>query len=72
MAILGEIIKENSFKIKVRPDRVVSDVTFNREFLQIRTYAKNDNNRERGSKQNLQFTKEKALEFSEIINQFLK
>ena len=72
MAILGEIIKENSFKIKVRPDRVVSDVTFNREFLQIRTYAKNDNNRERDSKQNLQFTKEKALEFSEIINQFLK
>ena len=39
--------------------------------MQIRTYAKNDLTREKGSKQNIQFTKEKASELVDLLNKFL-
>jgi hypothetical protein len=32
----------------------------------------NDLTRERGSKQNIQFSKEKAREFRDLLNEFLK
>ena len=71
MAVLGRIIKENVDDIKIRDGEVVGDVIIKREYIQIRTYAMNDLNRKRGSKQNIQFTKEKAREFRDLLNIFL-
>ena len=71
MAVLGRIIKENVDDIKIRDGEVVGDVIIKREYIQIRTYAMNDLNRKRGSKQNIQFTKEKAREFRDHLNVFL-
>ncbi|SEQ03084.1 hypothetical protein SAMN05421824_0972 [Hyunsoonleella jejuensis] len=71
MAVLGRIIKENVDDINIRAGEVVGDVIIERDYLQLRTYAMNDLNRERGSKQNIQFTKEKAREFRDLLNAFL-
>ncbi|WP_026945686.1 hypothetical protein [Algoriphagus marincola] len=71
MALLGEILIEKTDKISLRPGSVIGDVIIEKEYLQLRTYAMGDNNRERGSKQNIQFSKEKAKEFKEILEKFL-
>ena len=62
---------EKEDKINLRIGEVVGDVIIEEEFLQLRTYAMNDLTRERGSKQNIQFNKEKAKEFRDFLNQFL-
>lgn len=71
MAVLGKIIKVNNERINLRSGDVVGDVIIEKDYLQLRTYAMGDLDRERGSKQNIQFTKEKAREFRDLLNQFL-
>ncbi|MET6989136.1 hypothetical protein [Sediminicola arcticus] len=71
MAVLGRIIKVNNEHINLRSGDVVGDVTIEGDYLQLRTYAMGDLERERGSKQNIQFTKEKAREFRDLLNKFL-
>jgi len=71
MAILGRIIREKEDRINIRLGDVVGDVIIERDYLQLRTYAMGDETRERGSKQNIQFTKEKAKEFRDLLNGFL-
>ena len=71
MAVLGTIIKEKEDCISIRQGDVVSDVIIEKQYLQLRTYAMNDLTREKGSKQNIQFSKEKALEFRDLLNDFL-
>lgn len=72
MALLGEIKIEKTDKISLRVGSVLADVVIEKDFLQLRTYAMGDKNRERGSKQNIQFSKEKAMEFKEILERFLE
>jgi hypothetical protein len=72
MAILGNIIIENIGQINIRPTEVIGDVIVEGDYLQLRTYAAGDLTRERSSKQNIQFTKEKAIEFREILNRFIE
>lgn len=72
MAILGRIIKEKNERLNIRLGEVVGDIIMDREYLQLRTYAMGDQNKERGSKQNIQFTKQKAREFKEILEEFLR
>lgn len=71
MAVLGKIIKVNNERINLRSGDVVGDVIIERDYLQLRTYAMGDLDRERGSKQNIQFTKEKAREFRDLLNAFI-
>ena len=71
MAVLGKIIKVNNERINLRSGDVVGDVIIEKDYLQLRTYAMGDLDRERGSKQNIQFTKEKAHEFRDLLNEFL-
>jgi hypothetical protein len=71
MAVLGRIIREKEDRINIRNGNVISDVIIEKEYLQLRTYAINDLTREKGSKQNIQFSKEKALEFRDLLNEFL-
>ena len=71
MAILGEIFKENTDRINVRNGDVVGDVIIESDYLQLRTYALGDTDRERGSKQNIQFTREKAKEFRDLLDKFI-
>ena len=71
MAVLGRIIKEKAERINIRRGDVVGDVIMERDYLQLRTYAMGDLNRKRGSKQNVQFTKEKAREFRDLLNEFI-
>ena len=71
MAVLGKIIKVNNERINLRSGDVVGDVIIEKDYLQLRTYAMGDLDRERGSKQNIQFTKEKAREFRDLLNAFI-
>ncbi|MET7029803.1 hypothetical protein [Sediminicola luteus] len=71
MAVLGRIIIVNNEHINLRSGDVVGDVIIDRDYLQLRTYAMGDVDCERGSKQNIQFTKEKAREFRDLLNEFL-
>ena len=71
MAILGNIIIENTDRIKVRPTEVIGDIIIEGDYLQLRTYAAGDLSRENGSKQNIQFTREKAIEFRDILQRFI-
>ena len=71
MAKLGRIIIEKEDNINLRIGEVIGDVIIERDFLQLRTYAMNDLSRERGSKQNVQFSKEKAREFRDFLNEFI-
>lgn len=71
MALLGEIIKLDYEKINLRPGKVVCDITFDNKYLQLRSYRMGDINRELGSKQNIQFDKNKAREFRDLLNEFI-
>jgi hypothetical protein len=72
MALICKIITENTGSIKLRATNVVTDVLVDGDYLQLRAYAEGDNDRERGASQNLQFTKEKAIEFRDILNRFIE
>lgn len=72
MAILGTIIIEKTGSINIRPTEVIGDIIIDGDYLQLRTYAAGDVTRENGSKQNIQFTREKAVEFREILDRFIK
>lgn len=71
MAKLGRIIIEKEDKINLRIGEVVGDVIIEKEYLQLRTYSMNDLSRLRGSKQNIQFSKEKAREFRDLLSEFI-
>ncbi|WP_299397686.1 hypothetical protein [uncultured Gelidibacter sp.] len=71
MALIGKIIKEDNQYIKVRSGEVIADVNFDKEYLQLRTYAMGDTERARGCKQNIQISKEKAKELISILELFI-
>jgi multisubunit Na+/H+ antiporter MnhE subunit len=72
MAIVGKIVTLKNESINIRPGEVVADIIMDKQYLQIRTYAMGDIDRERGSKQNIQITKEKAIELKEILEIFIQ
>lgn len=71
MAILGKIVKLNNENINIRTGEVVGDIIMDNQYLQLRTYAMGDIDRERGSKQNIQLSKEKALQLKVILEEFI-
>jgi hypothetical protein len=72
MAVLGKILFENTDKISPRSGSVVGDVIIDKKYLQLRTYAMDDQERERCSKQNIQFDKRMAKEFKDILELFIE
>jgi hypothetical protein len=71
MALLGDIIFENTGKIQLRATNVVADIIIDGDYFQLRAYAEGDFNRERGAKQNIQFTRKKAIEFRNFLDKFI-
>ena len=71
MAVLGRIIRETEDKISIRQGEVIADVIIEKQYMQIRTYAMGDLDRQRGSKQNIQIDKEKAKELRDLLNEFI-
>ncbi len=71
MAIIGEIIKEGPGTVNVRSGEVLADIVTDRDFFQIRTYAMGNYDRKNGSKQNIQLTKEKAIELRKLLDDFI-
>jgi len=71
MAVIGEIIKEDQNHINIRGGEVLADVVSDKDYFQIRTYASGDYDRKNGSKQNIQLTKEKAIELRKLLNKFI-
>lgn len=71
MALLGKIIKLKNEQINLRPGKVVCDVIFDKNYLQIRSYRMGDINCELGSKQNIQFDKNTAKEIRDLLNEFI-
>jgi len=72
MAVLGKIIKLNDEHINLRSGEVVGDVIMERDYFQLRTYSMNDEDREYGAKQNVQFTKEMAKKLRYYLDQFIE
>lgn len=71
MALLGGIIFEKTDKISLRAGSVIGDIIIGKDYLQLRTYAMGDTNRERGCKQNIQLNKKTAKELKEILEEFI-
>jgi len=71
MAVISKIIKDNTASIQIRSGAVLADITFDNNFFQIRTYADGDFEREKGAKQNIQLTKEKAIELRDYLTKFI-
>lgn len=71
MAIIGKVIKLNCNKINTRGSTVLCDITHNKEYFQLRTYALGDLERKNGSKQNIQLTREKAIEIRKYLDYFI-
>ncbi|QED38631.1 hypothetical protein FK178_13310 [Antarcticibacterium arcticum] len=71
MAIIGNIINEGPGHVNVRSGEVLADIVTAKDFFQIRTYAMGDNDRKNGSKQNIQLTKEKAIELRRLLDKFI-
>ena len=71
MAIIGKIINEGPGHVNTRSGEVLADVVIDREFFQIRTYAMGDYDRKNGSKQNIQLTREKAVELRKLLDKFI-
>ncbi|WP_370391072.1 hypothetical protein [uncultured Winogradskyella sp.] len=71
MAVLGKIIRERHEHINFRSGEVVGDVIIERDYFQLRTYAKGDLERENGSKQNIQLDRDKAIELRDLLNEFI-
>lgn len=59
MAVLGRILKEKEDRISIRQGDVITDVIIEKHWMQRRTYAMGDLARDLGTKQNIQFDKEK-------------
>ena len=70
MAVIGKIINESG-EIKERAGEVVADVIINKNIFQLRTYAMGDDNRENGSKQNIQLNIDNAVELRELLDKFI-
>ncbi|MDW5289276.1 hypothetical protein [Formosa sp. PL04] len=71
MAIIGKIINEQFGKINTREGEVLCDIIHDHEFFQIRTYSMADSDRKNGSKQNIQLTKEKAIQLKKHLEDFI-
>ena len=71
MAIIGEFINEGPGQVNVRSGEVVADLVTDKDFFQIRTYAKGDKERLKGVKQNIQLTKDKAKELKVLLEKFI-
>lgn len=71
MAVISNLIIEKNENINFRSGEVIGDVIIEKDYFQLRTYAKNDHYREKGSKQNIQFDKAIAREFRDMLNEFL-
>lgn len=71
MAVLGRIIREREDRIQIRQGDVICDVIIEPIWMQLRTYAMGDLPRERGTKQNIQFDKEKAIELRDFLEEFI-
>lgn len=71
MALIGKIIRENNGLIQIRPSEVVADVLIEKDYFQLRSYASGDTEREKGSKQNIQLSKEKAKELIKLLEEFV-
>lgn len=71
MAIIGKIINEGFGKTNTRTGTVLCDLKYDNNFFQIRTYSMGDIDRTNGSKQNIQLTKEKAIEIRKYLNAFI-
>ncbi|CAM3358652.1 hypothetical protein [Zobellia roscoffensis] len=72
MAIIGKLILEKNEHINFRSGDVFGDVIIEKDYLQLRTYAKGDLERGGGSKQNVQFDKKTAKEFRAFLDEFIK
>jgi hypothetical protein len=72
MAIVGKIINEQFGTVNTRDGSVLCDIVHNKEYFQIRTYAMGDLDRKNGSKQNIQLTKEKAIQIRKYLDDFIK
>ncbi len=71
MAIIGKIINDGPGTVNIRSGEVLTDIVTDKDFFQIRTYAMGDNDRKNGTKQNLQFTRNKAIELRDLLNKFI-
>lgn len=71
MALIGKILREKVDSINIRPGEVVADVIIEKDYFQLRTYAMGDTDRDRGSKQNIQLSKEKAIEVRNLLDEFI-
>jgi hypothetical protein len=71
MGLVNKIIIENSGKIRLKALNILTDVIIDGDYLQLRAYADGDLERKRGAKQNIQFTRDKAIEFRDILNKFI-
>ena len=72
MAIIGKIINEGPGQVNVRSGEVLADIVTDKDFFQIRTYAMGDYDRKNGTKQNIQLTKEKAVELNKLLQKFIE
>jgi hypothetical protein len=71
MALIGKIIRENTGSINIRPSEVIADVIIEKDYFQLRSYAAGDTEREKGSKQNIQLSKEKAKEVIKLLEEYV-
>ena len=71
MAIVGKVINEKEGRINTRQGEVLADVVYDKDFFQIRTYAIGDKDRTNGSKQNIQLTRDKAIELKKLLDVFI-
>ncbi len=71
MAIIGRIINEGIGQVNTRSGEVLADIIMDKDFFQIRTYAMGDNDMKNGSKQNIQLTRDKAIEIRKLLDKFI-
>jgi len=71
MAVLGKLIREKEDSVNIRLGDVIGDVIIERHWMQLRTYRMGDLDRSRGSKQNIQLDKDKAIELRNLLDEFL-
>lgn len=71
MAVIGRIIRETENRIQIRPGDVLCDVIIEKNWMQIRTYKSNDNDRMDGAKQNFQIDKKRARQLRDLLDEFI-
>lgn len=72
MGLVSKIIVEKTGKIQLKALNIVTDVVIDGDYLQLRAYKDGDSERKESAKQNIQFTREKAIEFRDILNKFIE